>query len=94
LAQQRQFSKTIWKLALLNESMNPCICPISNGPLNPPSLGDFEGLEVPQFGGFRGQIHTVIQQRIILFPIKSITWLSKIRLLKEHNQQNDAPRSR
>jgi two-component system OmpR family sensor kinase len=50
--------------ALLNESMNSCICLSSNAPLNPPSLGDFEGLEVPQFGGFRGPIHTTIQQRL------------------------------
>jgi hypothetical protein len=49
--------------ALLNESMNSCICLSSNAPLNPPRLGDFEGLEVPQFGGFRGPIHTTIQQR-------------------------------
>jgi hypothetical protein len=39
-------------VALLNERMNPGICSIFAGPLNPPSLGDFEGLEVLQFGGF------------------------------------------
>jgi hypothetical protein len=41
--------------ALLNESMNSCICLSSNAPLNPPNWGTLKGWKSPNLGDLGGQ---------------------------------------